>query len=323
MVHPVANSFVAKGVSTLYNRDGQVSAQWVKATLDDAKYQELLKEAAQAFSESIKPEKPVKMPQHTEDALLNFYPITDYHVGQKSWGMECGEDWDLKIAEDLLVKWFATAIKQSPNASTGYLAVMGDFLHLDSLEALTPTGKNLLDSDTRFQLIVRVAIRTLRRVVSILLQKHQKLHIVIAEGNHDMASSVWLREMMQALYAGEPRITVDTSPDIFYCYEHGDTSLFVHHGHKVKFENIDEVMVSKFRDVFGRTKHSFVHMGHYHHTRVKESNLMVIEQHRTLAAKDAYSSRSGYMAGRDAKVITYHKQLGEVARVTISPQMVA
>jgi len=322
MVHPVADSYIAKGVSTLYNRDGKVTAQWVKATLDDAKYRELLKEAAQAFSETIKPEKPVTITSHTEDTLLNLYPITDFHMGAKVWGEECGEDWDLKIAEDLLVKWFATAIKQSPNASTGCLAIMGDFLHLDSLEALTPTGKNLLDSDTRFQLIVRVAIRSLRRVISLLLQKHQKLHVIVAEGNHDMASSVWLREMLEALYVDEPRIVVDTSPDIFYCYEHGSTSLFIHHGHRAKFDSIDDVMVSKFREVFGRTKFSYAHMGHYHHARVKESNLMVVEQHRTLTAKDSYSSRSGYMSGRDAKVITYHKNFGEVARVTISPNMV-
>jgi hypothetical protein len=322
MTHPVANAFIAKGISTLYNAEGGVSAQWVKATLDDAKYQELLKEAAKAFSESIPPEKPIKIIPHTDDTLLNFYPITDFHLGSKSWSIECGEDWDLKIAEDLLVNWFATAVRQSPDASTGCLAIMGDQLHTDGLESQTPTGKNLLDSDARFQLVVRVAIRSLRRIISMLLQKHQHLNIIIAEGNHDIASSVWMREMMASLYANEPRVSVNDSPDIFYCYEHGLTSLFVHHGHRVKFDSIDDVMVSKFREVFGRTKYSYAHMGHYHHARVKESNLMVVEQHRTLTAKDSYSSRSGYSSGRDAKVITYHKEYGEVARITISPKMV-
>lgn len=322
MTHPVPNSFIARGVSTLYNFEGGVTSQWVKATLDDVKYQELLKEVTKAFSETIKKEKPVIAPGHTEEALLNLYPITDFHIGSKSWSEECGDDWDLKIAEDLLVRWFSTAIQQSPNAKVGCLAILGDFCHIDGLEAITPTGKNLLDSDTRFQLIVRVAIRSLRRIISILLQKHETLNVIIAEGNHDIASSVWLREMLSSLYTDEPRITVNDSPDIFYCYEHGDTSLFIHHGHRVKFDSIDDVMVSKFREVFGRTKYSYAHMGHYHHARLKESNLMVVEQHRTLTAKDSYSSRSGYSSGRDAKVITYHKDFGEVCRVTISPKMV-
>ena len=48
---------------------------------------------------------------------------------------------------------------------------------------------------------------------------------------------------------------------------------------------------------------------------------MVVEQHRTLAAKDAYAARGGWFSGRSANVITYHKQYGEVSRQSISPEM--
>jgi len=48
---------------------------------------------------------------------------------------------------------------------------------------------------------------------------------------------------------------------------------------------------------------------------------MTLEQHRTLAAKDAYASRGGYLSGRDSKVITYHKNFGEVKRSTININM--
>ena len=34
---------------------------------------------------------------------------------------------------------------------------------------------------------------------------------------------------------------------------------------------------------------------------------MIVEQHRTLAAPDAHQARGGWISGRDAKVITYHK----------------
>jgi hypothetical protein len=63
-------------------------------------------------------------------------------------------------------------------------------------------------------------------------------------------------------------------------------------------------------------------MGHLHHVDIKETNLMIIEQHRTLAAPDAYASRGGWMSGRDAQVITYHKEYGQVGRIIISPDMV-
>ena len=60
-------------------------------------------------------------------------------------------------------------------------------------------------------------------------------------------------------------------------------------------------------------------MGHLHSVDVKENNLMIVEQHRTLAAPDAYAARGGWISGRDAKVITYHKisaKLGESRSVT-------
>ena len=270
-----------------------------------------------------KKEKPSKKSKNKKDSeLLNLYTITDYHLGMLAWGEEAGEAWDIKIAEDLLFNWFSTAVESAPNSETAVFAQLGDFLHTDGLEAVTPAHRNILDADSRFQKIVRVAIRALRRVIQLLLKKHGHVHIIMAEGNHDPASSIWLREWFHALYENEPRITVDLSPDPYYCYEHGQTSLFFHHGHKRKPGNIDDVFVSKFREVFGRTKHSYGHMGHLHNQQISETNLMLVEQHRTLASPDAYASRGGWMSGRDAKVITYDKQHGEVGRVTITPEMV-
>lgn len=49
---------------------------------------------------------------------------------------------------------------------------------------------------------------------------------------------------------------------------------------------------------------------------------MVIEQHRTLAAPDSHASRGGWLSGRDAKVITYSSQYGEVSRQVVSAAMV-
>lgn len=322
MTHSVPDGFVVKGVSSYYDRDGNLAGQWVKSREDAERMAQLREEAIKALSERIPREKPTTPPRSILADLANCYVITDYHIGMLSWQEETGEDWDIKIAEDLLVSWFAAAIQSAPQASVGILAQLGDLLHWDGLDAVTPTSRHLLDADTRFQKLVRVTIRTIRRVISMLLQKHQTVHVIMAEGNHDPASSIWLREWLHALYENEPRVVVDLSPDPYYCYEHGSTSLFFHHGHKRKVSDIDDVFAAKFREVFGRTKHSYAHMGHLHHVEVKESNLMIVEQHRTLAAKDAYASRGGWMAGRDAKCITYHKQYGEVGRVVISPDMV-
>jgi hypothetical protein len=276
-----------------------------------------------AMSETIPRVKPAATPKRSLPDLANCYVLTDYHLGMLSWHEETGADWDTAIAEQIMVDWFAEAIRQSPDAELGIFAQLGDFIHIDGLEALTPASKHLLDADTRYQKIVRVAIRLVRKVIGMLLAKHQRVHVLMAEGNHDPAGSIWLREWLHALYENEPRISVDLSPDPYYCIEHGKTSLFFHHGHKRRVKDIDDVFAAKFREVFGRTKHSYAHMGHLHHIDVKETNLMVVEQHRTLSAPDAYASRGGWMSGRDATVITYHKEFGEVGRVRVSSNMLA
>ena len=321
MTRLVPDGYKVKGVSSLYNKDGKLSAQWVKSTADTERQHEMMMAAVAAMGEDLPRVAMVPPPKPSHAELLNCYVVTDYHLGMLSWGEETGEDYDLKIAEDQLVAWFAAAISTSPDAEIGVLAQLGDYLHWDGLDAVTPASKHLLDADTRFQKLVRVAIRVTRQVVDMLLSKHQHVHVIMAEGNHDTASSIWLREWFAVIYENEPRITVDRSPDPYYCVEHGQTSLFFHHGHKVRPAGVSDVFVAKFRHVFGRTKHSFAHLGHLHHVDIKENNLMIVEQHRTLAASDAYASRGGWMSGRDAKVITYHKDYGEVGRVTINSDM--
>ena len=80
---------------------------------------------------------------------------------------------------------------------------------------------------------------------------------------------------------------------------------------------------AKFREIWGNTKFSYAHMGHFHHVDRKEKTLMIVEQHPTLAAADAYASRGGYLSMRSASVITYRKQHGEVGRITLTPEMVS
>jgi len=313
-----------RGTSTLTDlRTGETVMQWVKTTADQEKQKAMFEAAVAAVAEKLPREKARRPTCKTVGDLLNQYTITDFHLGMLAWGEETGADWDLGIAEQMLVDWFSEAIAMAPPADIGVFAQIGDFLHWDGLDAVTPAHKNLLDADTRFQKLVRVAIRVIRRVIGLLLEKHQRVIVIMAEGNHDPASSIWLREWLAAIYENEPRVSVDVSPDPYYCVEHGETALFYHHGHKRKPGDIDTVFAAKFREVFGRTKYAYAHMGHMHHIDIKETNLMIVEQHRTLAAPDAFASRGGWMSGRDAQVITYSKRFGEVGRVRVSSQMVA
>lgn len=318
----VPNDFGVERATITVEPDGTLGRQWIKTKFDPAALREQLEEIRAGFLDTITPSIPVMYePDDTADDLLTMYVLTDYHAGMLAWGEETGADWDIRIAEQGLIKYFTRAASLSPNSETAILANIGDLLHFDGMLPVTPTSKHILDADTRFQKLVRVVIRALRHAVSILLDKHKHVHIIMAQGNHDESASAWLRECFSEFYAAEPRVTVDTRPDPYYCYEFGNTSLFLHHGHRKRIGSIDTVFAGKFREVFGRTKYSYGHMGHLHSSEVKETNLMILEQHRTLAAPDAYSSSGGWLSGRSACAITYSRDYGELSRVTIPWEM--
>ena len=323
MTHPCPPTHILKGTSTLYDGNGLLRQQWVKTDRVTESLEQTIRAIAEGLMSEVPKVAPVKAPAKALNAdIHNVYVITDYHLGMYSWGEETGADWDLDIAERTILDWFRHAIAQAPAAESATFAQLGDFLHWDGLEALTPASKHVLDADTRFQKVVRTAIRVIRQIVAMLLAKHQRVTLVMADANHDPAGGAWLREMLAVMYEDEPRITVDNSADTYYCQEFGKTALFFHHGHKRGPKDLPSVLVAKFREVYGRTKHHYAHTGHLHHDVVRECNLMKTEQHRTLAAQDAYASRAGYMSGRDAKVIVYHKDHGEVSRITVSYDMV-
>lgn len=319
--HSVPAGYKIKGISTLEHSERGSVMTWYKTTQDAEAREALFREAVKAIADDLPRYSPEPAPARGNSDLLNLYVLTDYHVGMLSWEEETGADWDVKIAEKLLVKWMGAAMSCAPDADTAVLCQLGDFLHFDGFDAVTPSSGHLLDADSRFQKLVRVAIRVLRACIDMLLKKHKKVHIVMAEGNHDMASSVWLSEMFDAVYDNEPRVTIDTRPDPYYCYEFGKTSLFFHHGHKTRPAQLDSVFAAKFREVFGRTEYSYGHCGHLHHHKSEESRLMIIEQHQTLAAKDAYASRGGWLSKRGAKVCTYHRNYGYVGDINITPEM--
>jgi hypothetical protein len=323
MTHIVPDGFRIKGTSTLYDEAGKPRLQWVKSQVDHDRQEAIMRAACEAMAQSLPRVRPRAAPEHGNADLLNCYVITDFHLGMLSHKEETGADWDIKIAENLIIRWFEQAIAQSPNAETAVFAQLSDLLHSDSIEALTPASKHVLDVDTRFHKIVRTAIRILRTVIDMLLAKHKRLHIVMADANHDPVSQIWMREWFSAIYENEPRITVDRSPSPYNAYEFGKVALFFHHGHKRKVTNVAEVFAAQFREMFGRTQYAYAHTGHLHSIDVKENNLMVVEQHRTLAAPDAYAARGGWLSGRDAQVISYHREYGEVSRVRINSNMLS
>ena len=320
MTHTAAPGFAIKRISTAHAPDG-IPIQWVIQEPDKAEQEAARQAAYDVLAQELPRIKPTHYAGHSNADLCNLYTYTDYHLGMLAWGVETGADWDLKIAEQVLWGSFKKMVDAAPDAETAVLNIQGDFLHSDGLLPVTPAHKNVLDQDGRFSKIVAAAIRVLRRLINHALTKHKNVHLLIVEGNHDEASSVWLRQMFAALYDQEPRLTVNDSELPYYVYQHGDVMLAFHHGHKLKNEQMPGLFAAQFPKMWGNTVKRYCHTGHRHHLDEKEYSGMIVTQHPTLSARDAYAARGGWIAERAALAITYHKTAGQYGRTYISPEM--
>lgn len=324
MTHAAPEGFAVKGVSSYYNRDGELTGQWVKTNSDQQRQQELLLAALEKGSTSFKQFKPTPAPKDTDKDLLSLVTITDFHLGMYAYEAETGDDWDSNIARQTFLNAVNEMVDAAPKAHYGMLNQLGDFLHYDGiLGPLTPMSGHILDSDTRYSKLVELTMDIMVEAIRIMLKKFGEVIVVQAEGNHDMSGSIWLRKHVKHIFGDEPRVKVIDNDYPYYAHLHGSVMLGFHHGHKVKLAQLHKLFASepRFRAMWGSATQTYIHTGHYHHERVVEDGGAIAEQHPSLAGRDAYAARGGWVSARGAKIITYHKVDGEVHRTTVRPRI--
>lgn len=322
MVHTVPDGFTVKGVSTYYDKEGNPTGQWVKSQADRERQLEILMERLESAHKGVKPFKPTASPKVVDDDFLTLLTVTDFHFGMKAWEAETGESWDLEIARQTFMDSINAMIDASPKSGIAVLNQMGDFLHWDGLDAVTPSSGHILDADTRYGKVVELAMLVMCDAIKLMLKKFGKVIVVNAEGNHDLSGSVWLRKHIKHMFSGDKRVIVEDNEFPYYAYLHGQTMLGFHHGHLSKMVKLPALFSAepRFRAMWGAATRCYIHTGHYHHERKVEDAGAIVEQHPTLAARDSYITRGGYVSSRGAKVHVYHKTDGETACLTIRPR---
>lgn len=319
----VPDGFAVKGTSTMIDAEGNEKIRWVKTSIDNERLEVLMEQAREAFCSELPKAIPYQSPNvNFDDNTLAMYPVFDLHIGAMAHKHECGENYDTATAEKVMNGFFDYAVDKAPNSKNAVLVLGGDFLHYDSLEAKTPASGHILDSDSRYAKIVYVAIRSVRRAISRMMEKHQVIDIKAISGNHDEAGMVWLRAALAAFYEDEPRVNVDVSPAAMMMTRFGTTLIGYTHGHQMrKADTRLTVMATDFRKLFGQSEYVYTHSGHWHSQKITETNLGIDEVHGQLGSPDAYSANGGWRSQRQAAVIVYHKEFGEVGRFICRPKM--
>ena len=322
MTHPAAPGYHVKGVSTLYGKDGNPKQQWVKTNKDATQVLQELRESVKELTMTLPqlpPRKPIK---NKSNDLLAVYPLGDPHIGMLSYGLETGQNWDLKIAESKFLPVFDRLIHVAPDCDEAMILDLGDFWHADNIAGVTPASGHKLDMDGRFSKMIKVGFRILRRMIESALDKHKIVNVVILPGNHDAVGSLFLREGLTNMYENEPRVKVLDSVAVFQYFQWGSNLIGMHHGHTCKFNQLPMVMAADKPKEWGDSTNRYWYTGHIHHTsslemKGKEFQGCIVESFRTIAGPEAYSVEAGYRSGQDSKCLVLHKKRGEIERHTV------
>lgn len=264
---------------------------------------------------------PVEPPALATAPLTNFLGLFDLHIGEKISSDDPVGRWDIEIAKRTVIGSTAHAIRSAPKAKRLVLCFGGDAAHYDGLEPVTPRSKHVLKSDGDFDDMVDAVLDVAVSAIDLGLKTHEEVHVIWAEGNHDQASSVWMRKMLARIYAAEPRLTVVQSKVPFYALRFGKVMICVHHGHGAKLADLPGIFASMFRQMWGEAVYAYGHAGHEHHYEAKEKGGMIPTRHPSLAPSDDYALGKGLISRRGCMMITYHDEYGEVSRNTTRPEM--
>lgn len=315
MTHPVPDTHVAKGVSTYYNAEGKVSAQWVKSDLRQEAYNEAVRSAITAFTADLPRLDTPAGPRSYSTDVIPWVQIGDAHIGMLAHAAEVGENFDLKIGERELCAAIGMLVDEMPACERAVLNDLGDFTHYENFTATTEVSGHALDYDSRFPKMIKAYARIMRFIIEKMLTKVQTLDVIINQGNHSRTNDIWMAVMLRALYEGNSRVNVLDNDSVFIGYRMGKTLVMVHHSDKCKPARLPAVMTADFRKDFGETEFHYIDIGHVHHSSVSQDiNGIVVESWNHLAASDKWAHEAGYRSSKSITVVLRSKTYGEIGR---------
>jgi hypothetical protein len=321
IVQPAPSGHTIKGVSTLYNPNGDIIAQWVKTRSDGPDIEELTQHLREVF-DGLTPAQAIVEPVHSNFDLITVYTIADAHIGMYAWAKETGEDYDTNIGVARLRNWIGQLVAAAPPSGQAVILDVGDLTHADSQDNQTPRSKHILDVDTRHFRTLDVTIAAMADAVDLALAKHAMVHLVIIAGNHNPHSYMAILFAMAERYRDNPRVTVRKDPREFWSLRFGDCLLAAHHGDKAKPERMVMFLADEYAADWGATRHRFLWTGHLHHHRSADIGGVKWEQLRAMTARDAYAFTNAYTARAQLQAVTLHRHAGEFQRHYVSSSAV-
>jgi len=316
LTHIIPESLSLKGTSTLYHKEKGMMMQWVKTQADkEAQARIIIEGIKDALQEYRGTSEPVQHMGLIQEDCLHTMVMGDAHFGSLAHQDETKiADFDSEIAYRVMQGAVDYLTQAAPPTKEALFINVGDALHTDNRSNKTVGHGHALDVDSRYYRIIKVFVWSMIHAVRRMLEKHEKVTVFNAAGNHDPDSTHWIQLSLALYFENEPRVDVIQDPGHYQMYRFNDVMLGITHGDGAKMEELPNIMAHLWASDWGQTRHRHWITGHIHHRTVKEFTGCKVESFNTLAPSDAWHAKSGYFAAREMHSLIFHKEHGLVAR---------
>lgn len=305
---------------------GQVQTQQYRVKLRLRRLiQKSVHEAILAVYDEMKQHAPKfkvpKIPQSGAETLA-VVCLFDTHFGKLAWKPEAGEDYDLKIAENIFRNAVIDLMQhvKDRKVSKFLLPVGNDFFHIDNRRNTTFMGTPQ-DTDSRYAKIFMTGKLAVVWAIEHMLQ-YANVDVLWVAGNHDTTTSYHLVETVASWFHKTKQVQVDVTPPMRKYYRWSDTLLGFTHGDKIKPESLPNLMAVERAADWSATQCREWLLGHRHRTQkwvTKSADTYegtTVRTIQALTATDAWHHENGFIgATRAAEVLFYQKNFGYVGNM--------
>ncbi len=255
-----------------------------------------------------------------KDGMLYEVEMVDLHIGRLAWGLETGQDSDLKLQMERVETTLEKLLSYTKNYPIEKIIIpIGqDFYNSDNQRNET-TGGTPQQEDSRWRLTYHRGRQLAVKMID-MCSSVAPVEVIHVPGNHSEEREWCLCDALECWYHSNPNVTIDNSPKKRKYVKYGNVLIGMTHGSDEKLERLPLIMPTEAPGMWASTKYHEWHVGHFHHKKdtlykTDEINGVMVRILRSLASPDDWHYDKGFIgAQQSSEAFLWDKNSGLVAQ---------
>lgn len=295
--------------------DGEVVTLWqTKLVVRPKKPGEVTLEEVKRFYENHKfiERRPVAPFRTIKNGKVLEICLADLHMGLFSRKGEVGEnDYSIDVAKSRLQHCLSRIISENKNKEFEKVVfvTLGDVMHVDNSKQTTTSG-TFQQIDSSCYNVYEESVNAVAYCIDTLLQLNSPVEYIYVPGNHDRDSGGHIALNIRALFANNPNVICDVSPNPIKARLYGVTLTGYHHGDCSK-QNIGSMVPQNFPEYYSQAKFTKLKIGHLHHRQSLLAGVTSVEYQESLCGASLWEHQQGYGGPRGLRYCIYDTVTGD------------